>query len=224
MRTKSEGEIATYVSTLLNDMYPGNENVRWPLDLVKKAYHEAVSVISMLRPDLSTEYAEVDLQAGVVQHAPDGCASIIKVVGAIDPKTGVVMEVANKADINLSKWFTDDCGPLDGSYKMSSYSLDDDNASVFLVTPPVSLGQSGKVLVMCSGMCNGSASRIDCRFETPIVEFMMYRLLSTEDDSVTSVQGATSHLNTFVRLLNLNKQSVDELLKDGSNVVAAPEG
>lgn len=220
MKTKSESDIVKYVSTLLNDQYPGNAYVRWPRKLVQDAYREALSVIAMLRPDVATELVEVELVVGTLQRGPDGCSSVTKVVGLLDPATGAVMEQADKADNNLSKWFTDVCGPSDGTYSLSSYSLDDDNSSIFYVIPPVEPGQKATALVMCAGSCK--SSRVDCRYETPIVEFMMYRLLSTEDDSVTSVQGASTHLNLFIQLLNLNKRLVDELVKDLPNAPTAP--
>lgn len=220
MKTKSEGDIVKYVSTLLNDQYPGNAYVRWPRKLVESAYREALSVISMLRPDIATEVVEVELEVGTMQTGPEGCSTVTKVIGLLDPETGAVMEQADKADNSMSKWFTDTCGPNDGTYSLSSYSLDDDNSSLFYVVPPVKPGQKATALVMCAGSCN--SSRVDCRYETPIVEFMMYRLLTTEDDSVTSVQGATAHLNLFIQLLNLNKRLVDEMVKDMPNAIAAP--
>ena len=220
MQTKSESDIVKYVSTLLNDQYPGNAYVRWPRTLVRGAYREALSVVAMLRPDVATELVEVELVVGTVQQGPEGCSTVTKVVGLLDPATGAVMEQADKADNNLSKWFTDTCSASGGAYALSSYSLDDDNSSIFYVVPPVEPGQKATALVMCAGSCK--SSRVDCRYETPIVEFMMYRLLSTEDDSVTSVQGASIHLNLFIQLLNLNKRLVDEMVKDLPNAPAAP--
>lgn len=220
MKTKDADEIIVYVSSLLNDQYPGNEFVRFPRELMEKALGEALGLISMFRPDLAVAKTKIDLVPGVVQTAPEGCSKIAKIYGIIDERTGAVLELAEVGDPNLTKWFTDICAPQDGTYKLGSYSMDKQDQTTFIVSPPVMPGQKVSVLALCVGACEGV--RIDCQHEAPIVEYMLYRMLSVEDDSATSAASAKTHLTNFSSILSINFQMLQDFLGDAKNAASAP--
>lgn len=219
METVKNDDVVKYVSTLLNDQYPGNEYVRWPKKLVQQALAEALGVIALFRPDLATSTVEVELQPGAIQKAPEGCSKITSVLGTVDPDTGVVMELAEEADYELSKWFPGGCEAPGSAYKMASFTMNGSDNGIFIVHPPVQPGQSATVLVQCIGGCG--ESDVLCQFQAPVVEFMMYRLLGTEDDSQTSMQAARSHLSAFSNMLALNLRLVQQYLEGPTNAPAA---
>lgn len=219
METTKNTDVIKYVSTLLNDQYPGNEFVRWPEKLVREALSEALGVIALFRPDLAIAVVDMELVVGAVQTAPEGCSKISSVLGQVDPETGAVMEMAEEADNELAKWFPVVCGSDSSEYKLGSYSMSASNGRIIIVHPPVKPGQEGTIKVQCVGGC-GDAD-VDCQFNAPVVEYMMYRLLGQEDDSQTSAAASRAHLSTFSNMLALNLRMVQNQLEGRPNAPAA---
>lgn len=217
MKTMSNDDVIKYVATLMNDAYPGNAHVRWPKELMQTVLTEALGVIALFRPDLAVSSVDVTLQPGAVQQAPEGCGKISSVLGVVDPDTGAVMEMAEEADFELSKWFPATCSD-EGTYKLASFSMDGNDNGIFIVHPPVQPGDNVVMRVQCVGGCGESA--LDCQYLTPVVEFMMYRLFSSEDDSATSAANARSHLSTFSNALALNLRMVQTYLEGPTNAPA----
>lgn len=211
-------DIVVKVSSLLNDQLAGHEFEHWPKEDVECAYLEAISTVSLVRPDLAVGLVSVELSEGSLQRVPDGCLELYKVVG-VEDENGNVQDVATKASNKLSKWFPDACSTSaeDGQYRLTSYDTDDTNSRIFYVQPPVPKGFSGKILLQCASACK--EVDIDCRYEAPITEFMLYRLLITETDSVTSSAAAEVHFSRFATLLGLSYQMKQRLRKGEDDVV-----
>lgn len=221
METMKNADVVKYVSTLLNDQYPGNAYVRWPKKLVEKALSEALGVVALFRPDLAVTTVEVELQPGAIQHAPEGCSKVAGVLGILDPDTGVVMDMAEEADHELSKWFPAICSGGGSEYRLGSYSMNGNDSSIFIVNPPVEPGQKATALIQCVGGCADGS--VDCQYLSPVVEFMLYRLYSTEDDSTTSAANARMHLTAFSNMLALNLRLVQQYLEGPTNAPAAQQ-
>ena len=220
MKLESRETTIRYVAGLMNDLLPGYEHTRWPLELMRSVYDDAVSALAMFRPDTSSSVVTMELKPGAMQQAPDGCNTVSKVFGQIDADTGNVNSQIEKSDSTVSRWFPPICGGSD--YEIQGYEVDDSVEGVFFVDPPVPKGEKVTVAIACVGSCKPDAS--DCRYTTAIVEFMMYRLYGSEDDSATSQGQMNTHLRNFVTFLGLNYQMVQAALGKNNGTVSAPSG
>lgn len=215
-------DLIVTVSKLLNDQLAGHEYTHWSREDIECAYAEAVAAVSLVRPDLAVGLVSVELSEGSLQRVPSECLELHKVIG-VEDENGNVSETASKSNNNLAKWFPSVCSvDSSGTYTIASYDVDENNPYIFYVQPPVPKGFTGKVLIQCAGGCKDF--EIDCRFETPIIEFMLYRLLNTELDSTTSNSAADKHLNNFVTLLGLSYQMKQRLIGGDSSVVTTQQG
>lgn len=221
MQTTTCDDIVTRVSGLLNDQYPGNEFVRWSKNAVECAYREARGAVNLIRPDLAVSTVEMDLQPGTLQRVPEGCLQLVDVVGLLD-ENGNITEKASSGSGSLSKWFTSECASSSGDYTLDSFERDKHDNTIFFVQPPVPVGTEKKIMIKCAGGC-GDDNAVDCRFEAPIIEYMMFRLLGTEDDSSTAAAASATHLRTFAMLLNINYNMMNVVLEETQNAVAPPE-
>lgn len=221
MATTSCEDIVKRVSALLNDQYPGSEYTRWPKEDVECALREARNAVNLIRPDQNVTTIEMKLQPGTFQQVPGECSELVNVIGSLD-KNGVLQEQKGSGKSGLSKWFPSACQGVDPEdYEMTSFERDTKDTSVFYVQPPVPIGAEVTVKIQCAGSC--ASDQVDCRFEPPIVEYMMYRLLSTEDDSSTSATAANTHFRTFAMLLNVNFNMMQLLMETQGNASPSPE-
>lgn len=214
-------DLVTRVSGLLNDQAPNRQFVRWSKADVQCAYDEAVRAISLIRPDLTIKTYDLELQEGTEQKAPDGCNVLSQIIGQVN-EDGKVEKKASQANSNLSKYFsTCSTGSDTNEYVLGSFELDKKDKSTFYVDPPVKKGQEAKVRVQCIGVCE--SPEIDCRYEPVIIEYMMYRLLGTEEDSASSAGLSAQHYTAFMNMLSINYIATSVIKEEAANVNATQQ-
>lgn len=219
MQLDSQQSTIRYVARLMNDLFPGQEHVRWPLDLMKGVYAEAINAVNMFRPDAVSSVVTMDLKPGAMQTAPENCSSVSRVFGQIDPETGNVASKAEKSNSAISKWFPNPCGTND-AYALQGYEIQEGVEGVFFVDPPVPKGEKVQVALACVGGCSPDAT--DCRYTPAVIEYMMYRLYGSEDDSATSQGIMNTHLKNFATFLGINYQMVQAAMgKDNGTAPAS---
>ena len=218
MQLDSQQSTIRYVAGLMNDLFPGQEHVRWPLDLMKGVYAEAISAVNMFRPDAVSSVVTMELQPGAMQTAPEGCESVAKVFGQIDPDTGNVTAKAEKSNSAISKWFPNNCSAVDG-YELQGYEVEESVEGVFFVDPPVPKGEKVQVALACVGGCAPDAT--DCRYTPAVIEYMMYRLYGSEDDSATSQGIMNTHLKNFATFLGINYQMAQSAMGKDNGIASA---
>lgn len=218
MQIEEREKTIRYVAGLMNDLLAGYEHTRWPLDVMRQVYDEAIAAVAMFRPDAASSVVTMELKPGAMQRAPASCQSVAKVYGQIDPETGNVDTRLEKSNSTISKWFPPACGTNAG-YSIQGYEVDESVEGVFFVDPPVPKGEKVTVALACVGGCESDAT--DCRYTPAVVEYMMYRLYGSEDDSATSQGQMNTHLRNFATFLGVNYQMVQAAMGKNDGTVAA---
>ncbi|WP_372237303.1 DUF6682 family protein [Burkholderia sp. SRS-W-2-2016] len=219
------GSLVDEVAQLLNDAEPDYQNIRWTrIELVEYA-NDASAQIAMLRPDLFEQTETIDLKPGDRQTLPDG-ALVWRVEGTLNSRDELIGRPfrgdATAARV-ASLWFDalacrDACGPFTASppkpYAISSYVFDPDGPSMFYVDPPVPAGQSVRAVVSLSRVPTradeDSDVPVDGRFHNAVIEFMLYRAFSKDEDSQTSLARSNGHKTHFYEMIGLSKRAEDE--------------
>lgn len=204
----------SYVSALVNDP----DNRRWGRSLIECALNEARALVSLVRPDLSVKTVDIEIVAGVAQQAPEDCSKIVSVVGIVDAK-GRVKGRPKEGVSKIARWFEDVCCDADpaaavDNYEAAAFELDGFNKGLIYLDPPVPPGFNGKLRVNCYDACAGSSDL--CQMGTPVFEFVLYRLLSSEEQNPASIAAAGNHLQMFSQLLTVNLQVIERFMENAN--------
>lgn len=225
---KTLADIAVEASKLLNDSQECNDEynfTRWSKsDLVHYA-QDAITMIAMLYPKKFTTSVNVTLTKGVVQKLPTGCTKLTKILGVVD-STGAISSIATSGDDRLGTLFQKMCAEsiTSSNYQISSYSFEETSDNIFYVQPPVPSGDPIVVSVICSQVPDlddtGSSYTPEGWMHNMIIEWILYRAYSSEDESNTSDANAKSHLEHFYTILG-NYYNAQEKLTESSKASAA---
>lgn len=206
--------LALKISKILNDQCEGSEYTRWSEADVEDAIKEAEQALAMARPDLAVQVVQVPLKPGSVQDVSEHCSEVVGVLG-IPSEDGSIKNVTEESDNQLSKWFNG-CETADNpnEYNLQSFKIDDTSSSIIYVSPPVKPGQKASLSVKCSSGCD---KKVTCRYEPALIEYAMYRLLSSEDDGSTSNSIANGHFDKFLTLVGASYKMTRALIRDLDN-------
>ena len=228
-------EIAKEASKLLNDSNDCNDqynNTRWSINELVHYAKDGITMIWMMYPKKFTTVKNINLVKGKVQKLPEDCVKLTNVIGVNGEHTGI--SAAAMTDDRLSDLFRFECNtdPLsngkDNKYHLKSWSVEETSDNIFYVTPPVEDGQVVKLDVICSEAPDIQDEYCPERWmHNLIIEWMLYRAYSSEDESTYSQENSTMHLNHFYSMLsnfqNAENMLVDKTMKSGNaNASAAP--
>lgn len=213
-------DIAIEVSKLLNDSEHCDSQynfTRWSKSELIHYAKDAVGVIAASVPKKFVSIETVKLQPGSVQELPKDCSKVIKILNLADDIGASPVSSANE---HLSALFPKTCsGVSSDSYSIDSVSLEPSSDRIFYVNPPVPVSSKDtEVKVLCSKIpeeLNDDDYEIEHWMHSMIIEWVLYRGYSSEDESSTSDQNATTHLQHFYTLIANYKASL-ESLEDGN--------
>lgn len=219
-------DIAFEVSKLLNDSEHCDSQynfTRWSKSELIHYAKDAVSVIATSVPKKFVVVEIVKLQPGSTQELPKDCSKIVKVLNLADDIGASPVSSANE---HLSALFPKMCsGVSSDSYKIDSVSLEPSSDRIFYVHPPVPVSEKGTELkVLCFKFPSESLEddyEIEPWMHNMIVEWCLYRGYSSEDESSTSDQNATTHLQHFYTLIANYRASLDSLDSDNLGAINA---
>ncbi len=145
---RTVGQTVLAVSRQLTDQRRTHEYTRWSREVLMDYLNRGLKEISAYRPEAFARTFEMQLQKGRVQQAPDG--AVVHSIST-DEKGNMVHD----ADASLLKSFSaySTCkatpqivkGVL--QYQLRSFSRDENDPSIFYVSPPVPAGVTAKVNV-----------------------------------------------------------------------------
>lgn len=224
MLNESFIKIAEEASKLLNDSYdcdPEYNFTRWSQsDLVEYA-KDALVMLTMLYPKKFTKVKTITLRKGKVQYLDDGC-TLVKVIG--DKDSGVSSSIASAANERLMELFPSGCRePLTPEdYEVESFSIEESSDSIFYVQPPAPVaGIEIEVIVSCPPDFNDKDYVIPTWAHNAVIEWMLYRAYSSEDESVQNINNADMHLKHFYTIVS-NYMQAGEYLRQSN--VKVPTG
>lgn len=201
-------DIAVEASRLLNDSYdcdPEYNFTRWSKSELIEYGKDAIRSLFTLVPKKFTSVKKIELVPGKVQYLPEGCTKIVKVLNAGDnDNTQAVSSIANSVNSRLGNLFSDKCSGsaylLDpSSYTIESFSLDESSDQIFYVEPPVPVSSDPIYAnVICYGLPDIKGNYIVSDWmHNAVIEFILYRAYSSEDESANSSTNAKAHLEHF---------------------------
>lgn len=207
------------VAKLLNDYEPGYEHIRWTrLDLLDYL-NDAQAQLYVLRPAAFTRAEEYTLRPGSLQGPlPDGC-QLQRVVGTGDGSR------ARKVDDGLLQAFAGfGCKPAHalGTYRVSGFSFNPEDASHFFVDPPapddgiahvvtLTCQQAPRVIAVAEldtvppPRPAPPADQLDApgTLSNALIEWMLYRAYSVDMESPQSSAKQALHLQAFNTMLGI---------------------
>lgn len=153
------GKIIQFVSTQLTDQQRFREYSHWSRQLLLDYMNQGLKAIAAYRPEAYSTTGNVDLVPGTVQKLPPG-STFTGVIGVVtlDPtgKPITTPTAATMSDSALLKAFrTYDSCPIkyktdaNGAliYEPKNVAVDENDPSIFYVTPPVPPGYSAQLAV-----------------------------------------------------------------------------
>jgi len=229
--TQTAGALAAEVAALLNDAEEDFEFTRWSeSDLLEYARDGAAQVIA-LRPLDCAQSSKLTLAAGARQTLPDDALAFVRVDGTVD-RYGRVTGMPSSLDADAARIAANyfeaivcrDSGSSSGPYAVRAFWPDPTDERAFFVDPPVPAGQTVAAMVRYTALpaelSESDAMPVPAVYHNTVVEWMLYRAYSRDQDSATSDARAEAHKKTFFDLLGLKERAVDKLAKQNAMVSA----
>lgn len=194
------------VSEYLRDNEVGYEFTHWTERELASFLNRAVSLVSSVRPSLFTTRITVPLVAGTVQAVPDTCEDFVSVLGQAEADGSItqVRNTSSKMGIGLN--FPICSANTDGTYKLSAWRYDSDDANTIFVDPPVPAGITGSMVINCYNVPTIDSAdailRIPSQWQPAIFELMLYYAYGVDIESVPNRDRSSTHWNNAVTIMS----------------------
>lgn len=182
---------------------------RWQDSHIIDVINEGFCELFNVRPDLFHEIVVTKLDEGEWQQ-PCCCALISKLDGISDNngvKIADIREVEQSASVAMGK-----VRRCNSSAYPSEYGLDKANGSRFWVNPPIRPNQHVFVRVLCAVRpeklgfdVSAKLNKVGCEFYGALVDFVLFRLLGSETESMTSREKSAFHRSAFYEKLSIHQ-------------------
>lgn len=189
-------------ATQLNDI----EKITWSDSLLISALNQALSMLSLVRPDATAKVYEFVCEKGTRQDLPADGLRLLKVVRNLkeDGSMGRAVRLVNISDLDsiAPDWHSQ---PTTDTAK--EYMFDERSPKWFYVYPPVNAGVKLDIEYSAQPeqiVSLDSMLPVDTVYMQPLQEFLLYKLLSGEGGQGQGMQ----HYNTGMSLLGA-KPAVD---------------
>lgn len=199
------------LSVDLNDQIPGYEYTRWPESQLAVYVAEALLHLADL-PEVRRYFTKrviIPVESGYVwQGACADCTRIVRILGESNSSGIITKRLRRIEDEEDFEWAGDvfaSCGassPKD--YSMNGYSINIDDPSQFMVTPPVPAGQTHYVVAECYQQPDGTDMFTDVPdvLVALVKQWALYRAFSVDsENSPTITDVAERHRATFFKLI-----------------------
>lgn len=199
------------VSSILNDAEIGNANVRWPVPELLNFMSEGIAAALQFKPSLFVSVVQLPLAPGSTQRLPDDYSRILDIHFNVNPDGSEGPNVLPGV-YNLQQAFQKP-GCRSGAL-IEVYSAYPGSERYFWVDPPISanLSYTPKVeaLVMVAPqpitdvnqpiVFPGTNPQL---YQGALVDWMLYRCYSKDQESQTSFERGQAHLRAFQQYLGV---------------------
>lgn len=209
------------ISTLIEDArryvvgYYEDEDekyVHWTEDDWLSYVRLAVGVIAMVDVEMFTKVIDVELQPGQVQELPDSCETLRSVRGQ-RKDDGTISHFIRKRSYNslrIPRITRPTCKATtvgDGSYKVESYAVDDNDKGMVIVDPPVPVGFTGSLVVTCYSPPKIDSLDEDLPFDdshaTIVFELILYYAWGVDIEDNANRERSNTHWNNALKLMDI---------------------
>ncbi|RQH06626.1 DUF6682 family protein [Paraburkholderia dinghuensis] len=201
----------------LNDAEEGHPFQTWTRGQLLAYINEAQCNAFVLNSALFVRTVIMQLAPGREQQ-PCECSILQQIIGQTDA-AGNLLDgyLPRRSDAATYSWTKPGCPAPSGPFRLTGYNFDPLQGGAFAVTPPVPPNVKVYVKARCAVMpetlatsnldddcCGpGNGSDSDCRIITAAKQWVLFRALMVEEQSVSSVQTAMIHLKLYFALLNV---------------------
>jgi len=176
-----------------------------------KYLNAAVRTLILVRPDAGAVTESVQLVAGIKQTLPTAALRLLDIgrnMGADGLTAGKIVTPSDRKHIDYANLLWP-AGT--GETYVENFSYDYQIPRVFYVTPPVHAVTAVQVEMSTSQLptamtTTGSDDGIEDIFFEAIIQFILYKALSADDESIDSAK-AQQHFTNFTTLLGVEQQS-----------------
>lgn len=214
-------EVIRDVSNDLNDQEQGYEYTRWTVDQLYSYFTEAYALY--IEEYLLSEHEKLFRTRRVVTIPPNAdwmeacdCEHIVRVLGEATQDGRIIRTLQRVEDSDNNTWFGNSgpCVRHPDQQTLRGYTINEDDDSLFKVTPKLSGGQTRYVVVDCytdpeefdrtpPGLQDVPARE----FVSMAKQWMLYRALMVDsENNSTIISVADKHRETFFALLKDYRQ------------------
>jgi hypothetical protein len=172
-----------------------------------KYLNASIRALILVRPDAGAQTDNVQLTAGVLQALPSTALRMLDItrnMGADGDTPGKIITPTKRKHIDYSNLLWP---AATGDTEVDNFSYDKENPRIFYVTPPVSSSVNVYVEMQVSQLptavaATGDDPGINDVFIEPIVQYMLYKAFSADDEDV-EFQKAVQYMQNFFNLLQV---------------------
>lgn len=176
-----------------------------------KYLNAAVRALILVRPDAGAVTEAVELVAGIKQTLPSDALRLLDItrnLGSDGATAGKIVTPTTRKHIDYSNllWPANT-----GETYIENFSYDSNVPRIFYVTPPVHATTAVYVEMSTSQLPakmtdSDSDDGIEDIFFEPMLQFILYKALSADDENIDTAK-AQQHMNNFFTLLGIEKQA-----------------
>ena len=189
------------------DLYGDTEYARVEVADWIRYLNAGVRATILVRPDANAVTESYQLSAGIKQSIPTAglrMLDIVRNMGADGLTAGKIITPSDRKNINYSNLLWP---AATGETAIDNFSYDREIPDIFYVSPPVHATTAVYVEIVTSQLptavtATGSAVGVSDLFFEPLVQYMMYKAFSADDEGVEFGK-ATQNLQNFFNLLQV---------------------
>jgi hypothetical protein len=174
----------------------------------------AIRALILVRPDAGSTTDNVQLVAGVKQSIPTDSLRLLDItrnMGTDGATAGKIITPTKRQHIDFSNLLWP---AATGDIAVDNFSYDKNAPTVFYVTPPVHAVTAVYVEMITSKLpttlaATDDSMEINDLFFEPLVQYMLYKAFSADDEDV-EFQKATQYLSNFFNLLQVEQKAAHE--------------
>lgn len=200
------------------DHLPNKQFQRWTRQQLLGYWNEAFCLAYSLNPSKFKCSKVAKLKPGINQEFKE-CSKVLSIIGVSDENGNVLYEIdQDRADFKL-KWRTyrkDICKPFQHSrdYKLESYRIESDKDGSVFVSPAVPYGVDIYLKYMCEvkpqsfdiNELEAVVEEEQCSVVTFGIHWVLFRALMVDEESQSSTNLASQHLQLFLKLVEVKTE------------------
>jgi hypothetical protein len=193
-------EIITEVSEQLNDL----DHITWTEAMLRGYINSAQKMITSIRPDASSITTTMQLGAGTKQALPTAALRLLEVIRNMGTDGNTAGRVVRSTDHETLKMFDADWHTATPVVEVKNFSYNEKTPDIFYVDPPsdgtnhIELAYS---IVPAVITANPDVLSLKDIYKNHIVQWCMFKAYSVEVDSVSSVNRAMKHEDSFYQMM-----------------------
>ena len=173
-----------------------------------KYLNASIRALVLVRPDAGAYTDNVELVAGILQSLPSTALRMLDItrnMGADGSTPGKIITPTDRKHIDYSNMLWP---AATGETAIDNFSYDKENPRIFYVTPPVTSEATSVYVEMqvsqlpTAVIATGDDPGISDLFFEPIVQYMLYKAFSVDDESV-EFQKSMAYMQNFFNLLQI---------------------